>query len=253
MNKLESILYSLITVVIALVGATIPFLFKINHHKLCALISFSAGVLMAIAVFIVVPEAIENVNIFISLILLAIGYLIFFLVSRYVFHVCPACAASHFDLNTTKKFSEIARAMIIAFSLHSFFDGIALSSGGVHSKHVHFDVMSILFALAIHKLPEGLALASLMLSTDNNKKVIFRNVFLIESITILGAIFGEIFINKFVPMIYINWVMIVIAGSFIYLSLHAILGELLQKHTKLVLAFYSAGLLLIYLVHSLIH
>ncbi len=249
---MESIFYGIITVIIALVGAVIPFFMKITHHKLCALISFSAGVLLAIAVVIIVPEAHVEGSFLTTIIALGVGYLIFYLVSKYVFHVCPACAASHFDLNATKKFSEIARAMIVAFSLHSFFDGIALASGGMHSEHLHFDVMSILIALSIHKLPEGLALSSLMISTDTDKKVILRNVLLIESITIIGAVFGELVINKFIPFIYINWMMIVIAGSFIYLSLHAVLGELLQKHTKLVLTFYGLGLALIYIVHSII-
>jgi len=90
----------------------------------------------------------------------ATGYALFFLISKYVHHVCPACAASHFDEDTTRHFSEIATALIVALAIHSTTDGLALGIG----REIHAATAakwSLFLALCIHKFPEGFALGSL--------------------------------------------------------------------------------------------
>jgi hypothetical protein len=58
----------------------------------------------------------------------ASGYA-FAIISKYIFHVCPACAASHFDEAATHRFGEIALAMMIALAIHCTVDGLALAAG----------------------------------------------------------------------------------------------------------------------------
>jgi hypothetical protein len=44
----------------------------------------------------------------------AAGYALFFFISEYVHHVCPACSASHFDADAARHFREIAGALCSA-------------------------------------------------------------------------------------------------------------------------------------------
>ena len=90
-----------------------------SHRSLCRLISLAAGALLGVTVFVIIPECREGLTTVQVAAALISGYGVFFLVSRYVFHVCPACAASHFDEAATRHFSEIAVAMIVALGLHS--------------------------------------------------------------------------------------------------------------------------------------
>jgi len=53
---------------------------------------------------------------------------VFALITKYVYHVCPACAASHFDEATTHRYSEIAGGMMIALAIHCAADGIAIAA-----------------------------------------------------------------------------------------------------------------------------
>ncbi len=237
---------SFITVISALSGVLLLFFIKLDHGKLCKLISFSAGSLFGAAVFVLIPESINTLNYPETILGILSGYLIFWLLTRYYSHVCPACSASHFDERTTKKFSEIVRALIIALSVHCFLDGIAISTEGkIHS--------SVFAAVFTHKFPEGLALASLMLSASYSKSKTFTYVFLVEMITVLGAIAGDVFLQLNISDILLGLVISHIAGGFIFLATHAILGEMLKNHTKMVIISFFLGSLLIFSVSKLVH
>lgn len=235
---------SLFVVISALIGSLSTFTFKLNHHKLCALISFSAGALFGAALFSILPETFESISIIELIFGVISGYLVFWLVSRYYFHICPACSAHHFDEQTTRKFSEIVKLMVTALSFHSLFDGIAITGGSGHS---HFGDDSIFFAILVHKFPEGLALASLMLGANYKKSKIILYVTLVELTTVVGAVIGLFLIDLHVSEMIIGFLMAHIAGGFVYLAFHAIMGEMLEHHTKLVVSFFSFGAILILL------
>ena len=230
---------SFIALISALSGAGLTFLIKLDHKKLCALISVSAGALLGAALFTLIPEALDNISSF-ELILGGIsGYLIFWVISRYYSHICPACSAGHFDEKATKKFSEIFLTLFSALAFHSFLDGVAISAGDFH---VERESNSIFLAITTHKFPEGLALASLMLGGGYHKTKIFIYTALVELTTVIGAACGILFIQDKIPSIWIGILMAHIAGGFIFLSLHAVLGEMLKHHKTLVIVSLISGL-----------
>jgi zinc transporter ZupT len=247
--NIEVLLKAMIAVASAVSGAAVLFLIKLDHKKLCTLISFSAGALFGAAVFMLLPESSSSLNI-IELLLSALsGYFLFWFISKYFSHVCPACSASHFDEQTTKKFSEIVLTLMVALSIHSFLDGVALSSGNFTS---HGEDSSVFFAITTHKFPEGLALAALMLSANYRRTRIFFTVLLVETITLVGALAGKYLFESGVSHSIMSGVMAHIAGGFIFLASHAILGEMLRNHKNLVVISFSLGLFLILAVHFFI-
>jgi len=239
-NLLEKSLLALIS---ALLGTALIFIIKLDHKKLCSLISVSAGALLGAAVVGILPEASINLSIVQLALSTFSGYLLFFIISKYYFHVCPACSASHFDEQTTKRFSEIVLLLFTALSFHSFLDGLALATGGMSA---HGKANSILIAVLAHKFPEGLALASLMVGANYTKRKIVQNVFLVESATIVGALTGDLFLAKYFNVYWLGFVEAHIAGGFVYLSFHAVFGELLKNHKALVIISFITGLLVIF-------
>lgn len=232
----------------ALIGATFVFFIKLNHYKLCALISFSGGALLSAAIVLFSSGLSSDLNWFYLIFSLASGYLLFFLIGKYYFHVCPACSASHFDENTTKKFSEIALVMITALSFHSIMDGLAMAipSGSGHNH-------SVFGAVLAHKFPEGLALASLLLGSNYKKLHTILIVTAVELSTVIGglsySVFGlESFSRSTLVLIEAH-----LAGGFVYLSLHAILGEMMRHHKTLVITSFIFGIIVILGVNFLFH
>ncbi|MBX2976751.1 MAG: ZIP family metal transporter [Ignavibacteriaceae bacterium] len=245
---IEILIQTTLAVASATVGATILFFIKLNHHKLCSLISFSAGALFGAAVFTFLPEAFEKLSFIELIISISSGIGLFWFISHYIIHVCPACSASHFDEQTTKKFTEIVKLLFVVLSFHSFLDGVAVSTAGFHS---HGE--SVITAILTHKLPEGLALASLMLGAGYSKLRIIRDVVLVESTTILGGLFGVIFLNQFVDIFWLGIIEAHIAGGFLFLAIHAVIGEVFKNHKLMVALSFIGGIALVVSIGLLFH
>src|SRR5207244_7319507 len=147
--------------VFALAGGWISASLQLAHRPLCALISFAAGTFLGVTIFAILPESLGACSWWAVFLALATGYALFFFISKHVHHVFPACAASHFDADATRHFSEIATALIVALSIHSTTDGLAL---GIQQEAAAAEAVkwSLFSALCIHKVPEGLAMGSIL-------------------------------------------------------------------------------------------
>jgi zinc and cadmium transporter len=215
----------------------------LEHKPLCALISFAAGTLLGVTMFAILPESLGASHWSTVILAIATGYALFFFISKHVHHVCPACAASHFDADATRHFSEIATALIIALAIHSSTDGLAL---GIQREASTMDATkwSLFSALCIHKIPEGLALGSLLIGAGLQRSAAVGWVAAVEATTVLGGVIGYFFLTK-VSTFWLGLIMAHVGGGFIYLAAHAVLGEMLRHGKKLVLTSFSMGLALI--------
>jgi hypothetical protein len=83
------------------------------------------GNTFGVTIFAVLPESVSDCPWWAVLLALTSGYALFFFISKHVHHVSPACAASHFDADATRHFSEIATGLIIALAIHSTTGGLA--------------------------------------------------------------------------------------------------------------------------------
>jgi len=84
-----------------------------------------------------------------------------------------------------------------------------------------------------------------MFSSNYTKSKILLYVILVELITVLGAVSGLLFLEGNISPVIMGIVMAHVAGGFIYLAVHAVLGEMFKHHKGLVTGAFSIGLLLI--------
>jgi ZIP family zinc transporter/zinc and cadmium transporter len=227
----------------ALIGGWISTSLELAHRPLCALISFAAGTLLGVTIFAILPESFGASPWWTVILAVATGYAVFFFISKHVHHVCPACAASHFDADATRHFSEIAGALVVALAIHSTTDGLAL---GIQQQTPAMDATkwSLFFALCIHKVPEGLALGSLLIGAGLHRSAALGWVAAVEATTLLGGVIGYFFLSN-ISTFWLGLIMAEVGGGFIYLAAHALLGEMLRHGKKLVLISFSAGVALI--------
>jgi len=229
--------------VLALVGGWVSTSLQLTHKTLCALISFAAGTLLGVTIFAILPESFGASSWWAVLLALATGYALFFFISKHVHHVCPACAASHFDADATRHFSEIASALIVALAIHSTTDGLAL---GIQQEAPTMDATkwSLFSALCIHKVPEGLALGSLLIGAGLHRSAALGWVAAVEATTLLGGVIGYFFLTN-ISTLWLGLIMAEVGGGFLYLAVHAVLGEMLKHGKKLVLTSFLLGVALI--------
>jgi zinc transporter ZupT len=229
--------------VFALVGGSISTSLRLTHKPLCALISFAAGTLLGVTLFAILPESLTDCPWWAVALAAATGYALFFFLSKYVHHVCPACAASHFDADATKHFSEIASALIIALAIHSTTDGLALGIGQ-EAQATTAGQWSLFSALCIHKIPEGLALGSLLIGAGWPRARALGWVAAVEGTTLAGGATGFFFLAN-TSSFWLALFMAHVGGGFLYLAAHAVLGEMLKHGKGLVLTSFALGVALI--------
>ncbi len=233
--------------VFALAGGWISTSLHLGHKPLCALISFAAGTLLGVTLFAILPESLAAVTWWAVALAAATGYGLFFVISKYVHHICPACAASHFDADATRHFSEIATALVVALAIHSTTDGLAL---GIQQEASAGEATtwSLFSALCIHKVPEGLALGSLLIGAGLHRSAALGWVAAVEATTLLGGVIGIFFLAN-ISVFWLGLIMAHVGGGFFYLAAHAVLGEMLKHGKKLVLISFSVGVALIAVIN----
>lgn len=233
---------SLVQNIVALASAGLGGFFAlsigVSHKRLCALISFAAGTLLGTTFLHIVPEALKTVSFPALLLALLSGYLLFYFISRFIFHVCPACAATHFDEQTASIFRNIAWLLVIALGIHCTMDGIALALGG--ELEVKVD-RSIFLAIAVHKFPEGLALAALLTKAGFERIRSLGLTLAIETLTLGGWILGLLALKGFTIDRWFYLTLVHIGGGFIYLALHALFNESEEHSPRYVILFFLTG------------
>ena len=232
---------SLAAFVSAALGATLAVSIGVSHRQLCALISFAAGTLLSATLFHILPDAHTAGYSLIPLLLaLGSGYGLFYFISRYVSHVCPACAASHFEEQSVSKFRSVFFFLAIALTIHSMMDGIAIA---LSSKTSGGEDHSIFFTIAIHKLPEGLALCALLMKSGASRNKAFIWSLFLETSTLIGWSLGHGLLLRKVDIRWLDLVMVHIAGGFVYLAVHATINEIRDHSPRLILIFFLMGFL----------
>jgi ZIP family zinc transporter/zinc and cadmium transporter len=94
----------------------------------------------------------------------------------------------HFGEETHAVSPRAGDSALIGLTLHAFFDGVAIASGFLVSQQ-----LGLLFFLAVvlHKLPEGVTIASLMLASGRGRRPALLSGAVLGVATVAGVIVTE--------------------------------------------------------------
>lgn len=232
-----------IAIVAAGLGGLIGLLWRAPSHKtLCALVSFAAGALLSVTVVDIIPEAIRSSGWLATSISAVVGVIVFYLIGKYVYYVCPACAAS--AIGEKRSYISLGVLLMVALGIHSTVDGIAIAAG----ERTHQEIIAylILFAVSYHKIPEGLALVSVARLAGLSKWKALGATVLIELTTGLGAFIGLFALRSVAensPWIGVH--LGLVAGSFLYIVGFALIREMMEHERKSILAYVFFGFAII--------
>ncbi len=155
-----------------------------SRQRLRYLIALGAGFMLAAIFLEVIPEVARqwNGDLVSAMGLVLAGYLLL----QFVEHTI----APHFHFGEETHAEEMLRrgaamTAVIALSVHTFFDGVAIASGLLTS----FRLGLLLFiAILLHKIPEGFTVASIVLSSGRDQRAALRATLLIAATTFAGII-----------------------------------------------------------------
>jgi zinc transporter ZupT len=183
------------------------------------MVPFSAGVLLGVAFFGLLPELAAELSWSLSLMLFATGYGLLLLINRYVYPVCPTCSHDHDHNVCTTELHGFAGPLIAAAALHSFIDGWSIVT--VQSAAPLGIRVGVPLAIALHKVPEGIALGGILRAAMRSRTAAFAGCALAEGTTVLGGILGL----SMAPHLGSEWISYPLglaAGWLAYLGSHAV-------------------------------
>jgi zinc transporter ZupT len=206
--------YALIIAMPVLGGLAALALRRQSPSRLQLLLSFSGAYLIGITFLSLIPDLYAHYSLKIGALIIA-GFVLQIVLdqfSRGVEH-----GHMHAEEHSNKWFVV---SLLIGLGVHSFLEGIPLSTAadiGEHTSHTH---QPLLFGIAIHKLPAAFALATVVLFTGASNARAMMVVGLYALITPLGALSAEVFYeaNWFSVASSMDLVMAVVIGSFLHIS-----------------------------------
>lgn len=187
----------------AAVGAVAP-------RRLHLMVWIAAGAMLAVVLFDVLPEAYQVIGGRSFLAALS-GFMLLWIVSRTVFHVCPSCAIAELGDGSGLGVGRGVTLILVALGVHSFLDGLGL----VTEVAGHRD-LGLLLGISLHKLPEGLALTLLLTGAGLSRGRALALSLGVEMFTVLGGLVGNVALRGVDPF----WPAAIaahVAGGFLYL------------------------------------
>jgi zinc transporter ZupT len=151
------------------------------RRNFAVMVPFSAGILLGVMAFGLLPEVGEEVGWRIALALFAAGYLFLYAVNEHVYPVCPTCSHTHDHAACATLLHGFAAPLVAAAALHSFLDGWSLAAAPQRVG----DALAV--AITIHKVPEGLALGALLSVAVKSRSSAFTWLLLAQLPTLAGA------------------------------------------------------------------
>lgn len=197
------------------------------------LVPFSGGLLMGVALFWVLPEMAQFFHWFNALAWILAGIGALWAVDRFVYPVCPACSHSHSHDDCATTLHGFAPPLLLAAGLHSALDGWSLSAA--HDSQVLGP--AFVLAIAVHKIPEGLALGVIARAAMDSRRAALGWCSLAESATLLGAGLEVVLAPHLGPQA-LHSLLALAGGTFLYLGGHAVHGEFRRR--GLATALYPA-------------
>jgi len=229
-----------------------------NHHLVHRILGFTAGVILGVIAFDILPETFDivyknNLSITPVMVALVLGFLLFHISEKFLLihhahdhqaHEDPAQAAQH-DKNLHPQVGILAA---LALSGHSFLDGVGIGLGFQVNTQVG---IAVAIAVIGHDFADGLNTVSLMLNHKNKPAAAFRLLLVDALAPVLGVLSTRLFhLTETGLALYLGF----FAGFLLYIGAADILPQAnTGRPSRLTLLLTVAGTAVIYIVTRVGH
>lgn len=217
-----------------------------NTDRLHRILGFTAGVMIGVVAFSLLPEIFElvteiNVDPVVPMLALVGGFLLFHIIEKLliIHHVHEAEYSDHHH-------PQVGVLSALAISGHSFLDGIGIGLA------LQVDVrvgIAVAIAVIAHAFADGLNTVSLMLTNKNTSRKSILLLVINAMAPLLGAASTLLFVlPPQALLVYLGF----FAGFLLYIGSSDILPEAHSKHpSKITLSLTVLGVIFIFAVTQL--
>lgn len=195
------------------------------RDRLHLILGFSAGAVVGVAFFDLMPEAVESGAAWGSrniLLLCAAGFFLYTVIDRLML------LHGHGGDDADAHDHEHARGVLGAgsFSVHSFLDGFAIGVGFQASRAIG---MVVAVAVLVHDFSDGLNTVNVVVKHGGDRKAALRWLLLDAAAPVLGAAVSLMFAF---PQQIIALILALFSGFFLYIGACDLLPESHHAHPK---------------------
>lgn len=238
---MEAIILSLFTFVSTFSGGL--FALK-NRDKLHLIMSLTAGVLVGVVFFDILPEVFnlskeKFLDVTPAFIALVVGFLLIHILEK----LALIHSRRHEEEYATHRHPTVGLINASGLSFHSFLDGVGIGLGFQVSPHVGFIVA---LAVIAHDFSDGLNTVTLMLSHKNTIKKTAILLLIDATTPLLGAASTLLFsIPSNFLILYLGF----FAGFLLYIGASDLLPEAHSEHSSYkMISLTITGVLFIFLI-----
>ena len=217
------ILISIATFVSTFLGGIFALRFK---DKLHLILGFSAGAIIGVAFFDLLPEAIElgskNYSISTITAITALGFIVYTILDRFVFF-----HSHHGDNHEHTETQNVNRRGILgagSLSIHSFLDGAAIGLAFQVSAAVG---VIVAISVLVHDFSDGINTVNLILKNSGTRKQAFKWL-LVDALAPVLGVTSTLFFS--VPESTLGLILAVFTGFFLYIGASDLLPESHHSH-----------------------
>ena len=199
------------------------------------LLSLGAGFILALVFLELLPEGIRAVGAEAPLFML-LGYSVLHFFEHTIVGHLHFGEETHTDLMVSgvASFSTFAGLFI-----HAFFDGFAISVG----MEFNFSLGLLIFlAVLLHKIPEGLTIASVMIAAERRRRTAFLASLAIGVATMLGIM--SVFVLSGVSAAIVGGAFAFSAGASTYVGASDLIPEINHSRKRVIPLLVFGGMLL---------
>jgi len=218
------ILIAIATLLATFLGGMFALQFK---DKLHLILGFSAGAILAVSFFDLIPESINlasgSYDISFITSVSALGFISYIILDRFVFFHYHGHAEGENDQAEKK---NIERGILGAGSLstHSFLDGMAIGLAFQVSAGVGAIVA---VAVLVHDFSDGINTVNMILKNHGTRKLAFKWLLADALAPVLGVL-STLFFS--VPEAFLGLILALFAGFFLYIGASDLLPESHHSH-----------------------
>lgn len=240
----QSIIAGLATVLGALI---ILITGKPEEKLLSVLLGFAGGVMTAVVVFDLIPSALVYGNLIVATLGFLAG-LCLMLILDVIISEFPALQKQGSATNSStvlhtgqqKQFLKMGYLIAIGIALHDLPEGIAIAVGYAAKENLG---LIIALAIGMHNVPEGMAIAAPLTIAQIAKYKIIIICLLISLFTPVGALLGILLVA--ISSHFISLLLALAGGAMIFIVKNELLPEARRRHPHYALCGFILGILLI--------
>lgn len=199
---------------------------KTLHSILFFLVAFSAGTILGASLFDLLPEAVEMVNEPTVFIYIALGYVTFFVLERFIYwyhgHGHADDIESLKDERTITK--NFAYLNILGDGIHNFIDGMIIAAS--FNVGIHVGIATTV-AVIFHELPQEMGDYGILIYAGFERTRALILNFAASLSVVLGGLFAVFFLETVNALS--GFLISFSAGAFLYLAASELIPELREE------------------------